>query len=337
MIDEVTGELEPLCGTRAACALTGKSRATLHRHRHPQPPRHGPRRPVVHPAALSSTERAAVLTELRSDRFVDKSPAQVWAILLDEGRYLCSISTMYRLLRGHGEVRERRRQASHPPRTKPELVATGPNQVWSWDATKLAGPFKGKYYTLLVMLDIFSRKAVAWKVIPAESQWIAKQFQLDAIAANNGIIPDYIHADNGGPMTSKPVAELLVDLHITRSHSRPHVSNDNPYSEANFKTLKYCPAFPGRFASIREADRFCQAFFTHYNNHHRHSGIGLHTPATVHDGTAHQIRAERRKVLTAAYAANPGRFRRPPNPPKLPTSAWINEPPKENINTEFVA
>jgi putative transposase len=231
VIDAATAELEPLCGTRAACRLTGKSRATLHRHRNPKPPKHGPRRPVAHPAALSAAERVAVLTELRSDRFVDKSPAQVWAILLDEGTYLCSISTMYRLLRGHGEVRERRRQATHPARTKPELVATGPNQVWSWDATKLAGPIKGIYYTLLVMLDIFSRKAIHWTVIPHESQWRAKQFQLDSIAANNGVLPGYIHADNGGPMISKPVSELLIDLQITRSHSRPHVSNGNPYSD----------------------------------------------------------------------------------------------------------
>lgn len=292
---------------------------------------------MAHPAALSGTEQAAVLAELRSDRFTDKSPAQVWATLLDEGTYLCSISTMYRQLRRHGEVRERRRQASHPARVKPELVAHGPNAVWSWDATRLPGPFKGVYYSLLVMLDIFSRKAIHWIVVPRESRWTAKQFQLDAIAANNSTLPGYIHADNGGPMTSKPVAELLIDLNITRSHSRPHVSNDNPYSEANFKTLKYCPAFPRRFASIREAQRFCDAFFTYYNNHHRHSGIGLHTPATVHDGTAATIRAARGEVLDAAYAANPARFGRPPSPPKLPTSAWINELAKENIHTEFVA
>jgi putative transposase len=337
VIDAVTAELEPLCGIRAACRLTGKSRATLHRHRNPKPPLQGPRRPVVHPAALTAAEQAAVLVQLRSDRFVDKSPAQIWATLLDEGTYLCSISTMYRLLRSHGEVRERRRQATHPARTKPELAARSPNEVWSWDATKLAGPFKGVYYTLLVMLDIFSRKAVHWKVAPSESRWLAKQFQIDSIAANDGIVPNYIHADNGGPMTSKPVSELLIDLNVTRSHSRPRVSNDNPYSEANFRTLKYCPAFPERFASIGEAQRFCDAFFTYYNTVHRHSGIGLHTPATVHDGTAPAIRAERSKILTAAYAANPARFRRLPTPPRLPKTAWINEPPKENINTEFVA
>ena len=337
MIDTATIELEQVCGTRAACGLTGKSRATLHRHRHPRPPVQGPHRPRRHPAALSPAEQAQVLDALRSPRFVDKSPAQVWATLLDEGRYLCSISTMYRLLRAQGEVRERRRQATHPARVKPELVATGPNQVWSWDATRLAGPFKGTWFTLLVMLDIYSRKAIHWSVAPRESKWRAKQFQLDAIAANDGILPRYVHADNGGPMTSQPVSALLIALDVTRSHSRPHVSNDNPYSEANFKTLKYCPAFPERFTSLQAAQRFCDAFFTYYNTVHRHSGIGLHTAATVHDGTAHQIRAERTKVLTAAYTANPGRFRRPPTPPQLPTSAWINEPPKENINTELTA
>lgn len=333
MIDEATAELEPVCGIRAACTLTGKSRATLHRHRNPKPPRQGPRRPAVHPAALSGTERAAVLAELRSDRFVDKSPAQVWAILLDEGTYLCSISTMYRLLRGHGEVRERRRQATHPGTGE---TGTGGHRAEPGMELGRNEISEGVYYVLLVMLDIFSRKAVHATVIPRESQWSAKQFQLDAIAANNGIVPDYVHADNGGPMISKPVSDLLIDLNITRSHSRPHVSNDNPYSEANFKTVKYCPAFPDRFASIREAQRFCEAFFTYYNHHHRHSGIGLHTPATVHDGTAHQIRTERGTVLSAAYAANPTRFRRPPTPPHLPTAAWINEPAKENINTEFV-
>jgi transposase InsO family protein len=229
VIDTAVAELEPLVGVTAACSLTGKSRASLHRQRNPKTPVQRPRRPMVHPATLGAAEQAAVLAQLRSDRFADKSPAQVWASLLDEGTYLCSISTMYRLLRAHGEVRERRRQATHPPRTKPELVATGPNQVWSWDVTKLKGPHRGVYYDLLVMLDIFSRKVIAWKLVPSESGWVARQFQLDAIAANNGILPGYIHADNGASMTSKPVSALLVDLGVTRSHSRPRVSNDNPY------------------------------------------------------------------------------------------------------------
>ncbi|MFC5188157.1 DDE-type integrase/transposase/recombinase [Actinomadura harenae] len=336
MIDQAVAELEPLLGTAAACRLTGKPRATLYRHRNPRPRPFGPRRPVIHPAALSAAEREGVLAVLRSDRFADKSPAQVWAILLDEGTYLCSISTMYRLLRQHGEVRERRRQATHPPRKRPELMATGPNQVWSWDVTKLKGPWKGVYHDLMVMIDIFSRKAVHWKIVP-ESGANAKTFQEEAFTANGGIVPTHVHADNGPAMTSKDVAQLLEDLKITRSHSRPHVSNDNPYSESNFKTLKYCPAFPGHFDTPEAAARFCQAFFTHYNDHHRHSGIGLHTPASVHDGTAVTIRRQRAEVLTAAYAANPGRFHARPTPPKPPTKVFINKPPKENPETEQAA
>jgi putative transposase len=209
-------------------------------------------------------ERVAVLEVLRSPRFVDKSPAQVWATLLDEGTYLCSISTMYRLLREAGEVRERRAQATHPAKVKPELVARAPNQVWSWDVTKLKGPDRGVYYDLFVMLDIYSRKAVHWMVSPAETAELAKAFIEEAF--------------RGTAMTSKPVAQLLVGLNITRSHSRPRTSNDTPYSEAQFKTLKYCPAFPGRFGSLTDARSFCQRFFDYYNTEHRHSGIGLHTP-----------------------------------------------------------
>jgi transposase InsO family protein len=336
--DAAVAELEPLVGVTAACRLTGKSRATLHRERNPRPPVHGPRRPPVHPATLSACEQAAVLAQLRSPRFVDKSPAHVWAVLLDEGIYLCSISTMYRLLRADdGAVRERRRQATHPARKKPELIATAPNQIWSWDVTKLKGPWRGTYFDLMVMIDIFSRKVVGWKLVAGESGALAKQFQLDAIAANGGIKPGWIHADNGPSMTSKDVAQLLIDLRITRSHSRPHVSNDNAFSEAQFRTLKYCPAFPEQFDGIDDAHRFCDAFFHYYNTIHRHSGIGLHTPASVHDGTATEIRAKRGETLTAAYAANPGRFRRKPTPPKLPKAAWINEPLKENPNTEQAA
>jgi transposase InsO family protein len=216
----------------------------------------GPRRPpAAHPAALSELEQARVLGVLRSQRFVDKSPAQIWATLLDEGTYLCSVSTMYRLLREHGEVRERRAQATHPPRAKPELVATGPSQVWTWDATKLKGPDRGVYYDLFVMLDIYSRKAVHWLVVPRESAALATEFIQDAFRANGGVVPDVVHADRGTSMTSKPVAQLLTDLNIVRSHSRPRVSNDNPYSEANFKTLKYCPVFPDRFGSLADAAR----------------------------------------------------------------------------------
>ncbi|WP_405141975.1 IS3 family transposase [Sphaerisporangium sp. NBC_01403] len=335
MIDEAFAQLEPVVGITAACALTGNSRATVHRRRNPQPHVLGPRpAPASHPAALSAAEREQVLQILRSARFADKAPAQVWATLLDEGIYLCSISTMYRLLRAHGEVRERRRQATHPARVRPELAARGPNEVMSWDITKLKGSVRGVYFDLYVMLDIYSRYVVHWQVAPRETAELAEQFIADAIAANGGIAPKAIHADRGTSMTSKPVAALLADLNITQSHSRPRVSNDNPYSEAQFRTLKYCPVFPGRFASIQDARAFCAEFFSYYNHEHRHSGIGLHTPASVHLDTAAQVRAERAKTLQAAYAANPERFRRKPTPPQLPKTVWINEPPKEKEDPE---
>lgn len=315
-----------------ACALLGASRATLYRRR--RPPLLGP--PAPRPAPinkLSEAERQRILTLLRSEEYCDLAPAQIWARLLDDGIYLCSISTMYRLLRAAGESRERRRQRTHPARKKPELIARRPNAVWSWDITKLQGPERGVYYNLYVIIDIFSRYVVAWMVAPAETGELAEAFIADALA-RQGIGRDQlaIHADRGTSMTSKPVAQLLVDLGVARSHSRPHVSNDNPYSESNFKTLKYCPAFPGRFGSIQDARAFCERFFDHYNHVHRHSGIGLHTPASVHYGTAAEIRTARQATLDAAYAASPGRFAyRPPVAPNLPSVAWINEPTPEAL------
>lgn len=328
MIDAAITELETITSVKRACELLGKSRATLHRQRNPKPVREKKERdrPAPHPAALTPAERDAVLAVLNSDRFADKSPAQVWAILLDEGIYLASVSSMYRVLRAADQVRERRAQAAHPPRVRPELVAHGPDQVWTWDITKLKGPWRGTYFDLYVMIDIFSRKAIHHEVHQTETGDLAKEFIEHAIIANGGARPGYIHADNGTSMTSKTVADLLTDLKITKSHSRPHVSNDNPYSEANFKTLKYCPAFPGSFATLGEARQFCDVFFTYYNNEHRHSGIGLHTPASVHDGTARVIRGRRQQILDAAYAARPDRFRGRPAAPKLPGKAWINKP-----------
>ena len=232
-----------------------------------------------------------------------------------------------------GENRERRRQRTHPARKKPELLARAPNQVWSWDITKLAGPERGVYYELFVIIDIYSRYVVAWTVAKAETGELAEALIADALD-RQGVGRDQLtlHADRGSSMTSKPVAQLLVDLGVARSHSRPSGSNDNPYSEANFKTLKYCPAFPARFGSIADARVFCEAFFDHYNHVHRHSGIGLHTPASVHYGTANEIRVQRAATLDAAHAANPARFRhRPPTPPELPTVAWINEPSREAL------
>lgn len=328
MIDACVAALEPLLGTGPACRAAGKSKATHYRRARPPRPT-TPRRPRPAPAnALSPTEVEAVLAALRCERFRDLAPAQVWAILLDEDCYLCSISTMYRTLRATGEVRERRAQAAHPTRARPELMASAPNQCWSWDITKLRGPERGVWFDLYVVLDIFSRYVVDWMVAPGESAELAEAFLARAAAGQDvkkGTLT--IHADRGTSMTSKGVAELLADLGIGRTHSRPHVSNDNPFSEAAFKTLKYCPAFPERFGCIADARVFCEQFFSYYNHEHRHSGIGLHTAASVHYGTATEVRAQRAVTLDSAYATNPARFRhRRPSPPKLPTVAWINKP-----------
>jgi putative transposase len=332
VIAEHFADLETVTSTSQACALLGAARATVYRRRRPSIARPPAPRPTP-PNALTEAERQHILAVLRSSEYCDLAPAQVWARLLDDGIYYCSISTMYRLLTIAGENRERRRQRTHPARKKPELIARRPNQVWSWDITKLQGPERGVYYELFVIIDIFSRYVVGWMVSPAETGELAEAFIADTLA-RHGIDRNQLtlHADRGTSMTSKPVAQLLVDLGVARSHSRPHVSNDNPYSEANFKTLKYCPAFPGRFGSIEDARAFCSVFFDHYNHVHRHAGIGLHTPASVHYGTAGEIRAQRAVTLDAAYTANPARFRhRRPTPPRLPTLAWINEPSPEAL------
>jgi putative transposase len=327
LIEACFGELMPLLGTAGACRASGRSRATHYRRL--IPPVLGPPAPRSTPAnALSPAEIDELLEVLRSKRFCDLAPAQIWAILIDEGRYLGSISTMYRVLRPGGEVRERRAQATHPTRARPELMANRPNMCWSWDISKLRGPDKGVWYDLYVAIDIFSRYVVGWMVAPTENAELAEAFISTAVTAQGiewGQLN--IHADRGTSMTSKGVAELLADLGVGRTHSRPHVSNDNPYSEAAFKTLKYCPAFPARFGSIADTRAFCDEFFEYYNHHHRHSGIGLHTPASVHYGTATEIRAQRAATLDAAFAANPRRFcGRRPTPPKVPTVAWINNP-----------
>ena len=332
MIEPAFAELVALTSTARACALVGKTRATHYRHQ--RPPVQGPPAPRPAPTnKLTEGERQRILSLLRSPEYCDLAPAQVWARLLDDGVYLCSISTMYRLLVIAGENRERRRQRTHPAKKRPELIARRPNEVWSWDITKLQGPERGVYYECFVIIDIFSRYVVGWMVSPTETGELAEAFIAETLA-RQGIGRDTLtlHADRGTSMTSKPVAQLLVDLGVARSHSRPHVSNDNPYSEANFKTFKYCPAFPGRFGSIEDARAFCAAFFDHYNHVHRHAGIGLHTAASIHYGTATEIRAKRAATLDTAYAANPARFHhRRPTPPKLPTVAWINEPSPEAL------
>jgi putative transposase len=329
-VDQAVTVLAPAVGTAAACRALGRPRASHYRaHRQSPPPPRPPRpAPRPQPMALSVAERQQVLDVLHAERFVDQAPASVWAGLLDDGVYLASISTMYRLLRARGETGDRRRHATHPARVKPELVATAPNQVWSWDITKLHGPAKWTYYYLYVILDVYSRYVVGWMVAGGEAAALAERLLAEAIATQR--IADgqlTVHADRGSSMTSKPVALLLADLGVTRSHSRPHVSNDNPYSEAQFKTLKHHPTFPDRFGSIHDARAFCQRFFAWYNHDHRHSGIGLLTPADVHHHRAEAITAARAGVLEAAYAAHPERFvRKRPEPPQLPDAVWINKP-----------
>jgi putative transposase len=332
MTDEAITAMAPRIGVRAACAAVGAAQASYYRRHRASPP---PRRPAlvahhdqVQPRALAPAERTAILGALHSERFADLAPAEVWATLLDEGTYLGSVSTFYRVLRQAGESRERRAQATHPAAVKPELVATAPNQVYSWDITKLRGPAKWTYYYLYVILDVFSRYAVGWMVATRESAALAEKL-IAATCAKQGITRGQltIHADRGSSMTSKPVAFLLADLGIIQSHSRPHVSNDNPYSEAQFKTLKYRPDFPARFTSIETARAHCQEFFPWYNDKHHHGGLGLHTAADVHHGRAAAVQAQRARVLSTAYLAHPERFvRKPPAPPELPPASWINQP-----------
>jgi len=330
MIATAVNELASVVGTRAACAALAISRAT--HYRRDREPRLGPPAPRPSPPrALSPIERTAVLDLLNGERFVDASPSQTYATLLDEGRYLASERTMYRILAAAGEVRERRNQRCHPAYAKPELLATGPNELWSWDITKLRGPAKWTYFQLYVILDVYSRYVTGWMVATRESAALAERL-IAEVAAKQGIKPDSltIHADRGTSMTSKPVALLLADLGIVKSHSRPHVSNDNPYSEAGFKTLKYRPDFPDRFGSIEDARAFCQAFFAWYNNAHRHSGIALFTPADVHYGRSDELLVARASVLAGAYAAHPERFVQGlPLPAEVPATVWINPPPKE--------
>jgi putative transposase len=340
LADDAVATLAPRTGTRAACAAVGAPQASYYRrHRASPPPVR--REPVpqagrVQPRALAPAERQAILEALHSVRFADLAPAEVWATLLDEGTYLGSVSTFCRVLREAGESRERRRQATHPATVKPELAATAPNRVWSWDITKLHGPAKWTCYYLYVILDIFSRYATGWMVATRESAVLAEKL-IAATCAKQHISPGQlaIHADRGSSMTSKPVAFLLAGLGVTQSHSRPHVSNDNPYSESQFKTLKYRPDFPRRFASIEAARAHCQVFFPWYNHQHRHSALGLHTAADIHYGRAQAVQAARADVLTAAFAAHPERFvRQPPAPPPLPAASWINRPGQKETHAQ---
>jgi putative transposase len=317
------------CGVSALTTALGLPPATYFRARRAAAVPAGARTPRGVPArALRPAERQQVLEVLHEPRFLDLAPAQVYATLLDEGRYLGSERTMYRILAAQQEVRERRAQRRHPAYAAPELLATRPNQLWSWDITKLKGPAKWTWYHLYVILDVFSRYVVGWMLAYRESAGLAERL-IATSCARQGIRRDQLtlHADRGSSMISKPVALLLADLGVTKTHSRPHVSDDNPYSEAQFKTLKYRPDFPERFGSLEDARAHCGDFFRWYNTEHRHSGLGLHTPHDVHFGLAEGRRIARAAVLAAAYAATPERFvRRPPTPALLPTAAWINRP-----------
>ncbi len=320
-------ELSGRVGTAPACRALGIARAALYRLRRPQEA--VPKTPRPKPSnALAPQERQTVLETLNSERFMDKAPTEVYATLLDEASYLCSIRTMYRILDAAREVRERRDQARHPDYKKPELLATGPNRVWSWDITKLRGPVKWSYFYLYVILDIFSRYVVGWMLSTHESAVLAERLIKETIL-KHGIERNQLtlHADRGSSMKSKTVAQLLADLGVAKSHSRPHVSDDNPYSESQFKTMKYSPEFPDRFGSIEDGRAFCRSFFPWYNDEHHHTGIGLLTPAMVHFGRAAEVIEKRRAVLETAYREHPERFfHGRPKPQDLPTAAWINKP-----------
>jgi putative transposase len=332
-------DLSQAVGKKPACESLEVPRATFYRHlgRQLNPcPGNGPR--PAPPLSLTFAERQNVINILHSERFQDKAPHEIYAMLLDEGQYHCSVRTMYRILSSvHGDVKERRRGHQRNHYEKPELLATTPNQVWSWDITKLKGPVKWTYFYLYVILDIFSRYIVGWMVAHREQNTLAKRL-IEESAAKQDIVPGQlvVHADRGSSMKSKVVAHLLSDLGITKTHSRPHVSNDNPYSESQFKTLKYCPQFPNRFGSIQDARAFCGTFFTWYNKEHRHSGIALMTPEQVHYGKAQNVFDGRARVLAEAFAKTPLRFKhRLPKPIPLPEAAWINKPKTEELESNF--
>lgn len=326
-------ELAQTTGVTTACQVLNVPRSSRYRvqraRRHPkqETPASSNQRPRS-ARALSDEEKDEVRNVLNSQRFQNQSPREVYATLLDEGEYLCHWRTMYRVLDEHKEVRERRNQLRHPTYTKPELLATGPNQLWSWDITKMRGPATWTYYYLYVMLDVFSRYVVGWLLAERESADLAKDLTI-AACTKQQIEPGQltIHADRGGAMIAKSMTMLMSDLDVHKSHSRPHVSDDNPYSEAQFRTLKYSPGYPDRFGSLPDARQWSQGFFTWYNQEHHHTGLNLLTPADVHYSRAEEKLAQRQVVLGGAYTAHPERFvKGPPTTPKLATSVWINRP-----------
>lgn len=322
-------------GVASACESMGVARSSLYYVRsQKQCPKKEPKSRPSPARKLGEKENQQVLDMLHCERFVDKAPAEIWATLLDEGIYLCSERTMYRILNSAKEVKERRNQRKHPEYKKPELLAEAPNQVWSWDITKLKGPVKWTYFYLYVILDIYSRYVVGWMVAPKETAALAQRL-IEATYKKQGVNKGEIilHADRGSPMIAKTTAQLCATLGINKSHSRPYVSNDNPYSESQFKTLKYFPGFPERFGSLQDSVSFCRPFFSWYNNDHRHSGIGLVTPADMHYGIAEEVVEARKRILDAAFEAHPERFvKGVPSPPVLPKAAWINPPVSTLVN-----
>ena len=334
---QVVEEMAPSVPTAPLCDALGVSRATLYRrHLAARTQTCGPKPRPTPSRALGPAERHQVLDVLHSERFVDTAPAEVVATLMDEKKYLCSARSMYRILASEDEVGERRNQLRHPNYEKPELLATGPNQVWSWDITKLKGPAKWTYFYLYVMLDIFSRYAVGWMVAQRENAELAKRF-IRETCDKEGIKQEQltIHSDRGSPMKAKTTGQLLADLGVTKSHSRPHVSNDNPFSESLFKTFKYRPGFPKRLGSQQDALSWSRKFFTWYNQHHRHSGIAMLTPEMVHRGQAMAVLDKRHEVALAAYGTHPERFvNGPPKPVATPHAVWINPPENSGDTTE---
>jgi len=330
----VVNEVGERLGIEPTCAAIGLSRATYYRHKDGPRPRKTTTRSMP-TQTLGAIERQAVLDLLHEDRFIDLSPTEIYAQMLEEGRYVCSIRTMYRILAANEELRERRRQRVHPPYAKPELIATAPNQVWSWDITKLRGPEKLTYYHLYVLIDIFSRYVVGWLLADCESGDLAKQLVIES-CAREGIAQDQltIHQDRGTAMTSKTLAQTYASLGVIKSFSRPHVSNDNPFSEAHFKTLKYRPDYPGRFNDQQHAEMHCRDFFGWYNHEHHHIALGLMTPYDIHHGLAREKWNRRADTLAAAYADHPERFPRGLlKPPPLPIAAYINRPAIIAANT----
>ncbi len=329
---ETTEILARNIGVSAACEMLGVPRSSLYRARQPQAE---PKPRLTPVRALTPEDKTEVRQVLNSERFADLAPRQVYAALLDDEIYLCHWRTMYRILNQHQEIKERRNQLKHPPASIPRLEATAPRQLWSWDITKLPGPAKWTYYYLYVILDVYSRFVIGWMVAEQESAELAEKLIADTCQREN-ISPEQLslHSDRGAAMRAKTVAQLLVDLHIAQSFSRPYTPNDNPYSEAQFKTLKYSPNFPDRFETRQQARGWAQTFFDWYNYRHYHSALGLLTPAIVHFDQVRAVQAQRQKTLDNAYNHHPERFvKGKPVVAKLPTSVWIN-PPKTAEETE---